>query len=155
MRLTSWSTVVTGERSCLVCTSNPTLTNSRTFAPAFLTASTNAANSRSIFHASLCGSGRVAGLAASTKRKDGIRQSSSTVHLTIAENLRTSRGSCEVSTDEVGPETIQKDGAPPGHSCPYRREKNGQGHDHSLQLRRHPLRRTPGPVARCAYATDR
>src|SRR4029077_12467284 len=133
----------------------PTLTNSRTFVPAFWTASTNAANSRSILHASLCGSGRVAGLAASTKRKEGIRRPTSTVHLTIAKNLRTSRGSCEVSTDEIGPETIQKDGAPPGHPCPYRRGKNGQGHDHGFQLCRHPLRRTPGPVARCARATDR
>ena len=48
------------------------------------------------------------------------------------ENLRTSSGSCEISTDEAGPETIQKDGASPGHPCPYRREKNGQGDNYRL-----------------------
>src|SRR5262249_59175834 len=125
----------TGERSGFVCTSNPALTISCTFAPAFRIDSTSAANSRSMLHASLNRFGRVAGLAGSAKRKDS-RRPTPTALLTSAENLRTSRGSCEVSTDEAGPETIQKDGAPSGHPCPYRREKDGYGLDQDFRLYR-------------------
>jgi hypothetical protein len=60
-----------------------------------------------MLHASQSGTGRVAGLAGSAKKKDGTLATSKAVLLTIAENLRTSRGYCEVSTHEAGPETIQ------------------------------------------------
>ena len=52
-------------------------------------------NSGSKLTATQRGTGRVSGLAGSTKKKDGILATSEAVLLTIAENLRTSRGYCE------------------------------------------------------------
>src|SRR4029079_13143077 len=103
-----------------------------TFTPAFRIASTNILRSRSIVHASRSGTRRVAGLAGSAKRKDSYCGLAPRVLLTLGENMRTSRGSCEVTTDEAGTETIQKDGTSPRDTCPYRREKNGQGDNYRL-----------------------
>src|SRR4029079_4182083 len=130
IRLTSRSAVVTGERSCFVCTSNPLRARSSARAPASRTALTNRVNSRSMGVRITDDQPSRSAAHVKAERSDRTRIGPLARRAKHAYKLDTV-GAC---AHEAGAETIQENRTAARLAGPYRREEIGTGRHYGVSL---------------------